>query len=122
MNREHFSVKDEGECRLQHLEGGDTQLASYRMGHLLTGRQRVFSGYQIVITLAGKEIVAQSQGYSESYRPVLRECNQILAAQGLRLQVAGNAPRYSESPMSGGAGYGYVEGVSKALKIMSECP
>ena len=90
------------------------------MGYLSTGKQRVFWGYQIVITLGAREFVAKSEGGAESFRPVLRVCNDVLRAEGLRLLVAGNAPSYAESGLSSGSGYGYVEGCSKALKIMSE--
>ncbi len=122
MTWEHFDIRDTGECRVQQIGESGTIFARYAIGLLSTGKQRVFWGYQLVISLADREFVAKSKGYSESYLPVLTVANELLSVENLILLVVGNAPSYSESAMSGGGGYGYVDGSKSALKIMSEYP
>lgn len=122
MTWEHFDNRENGDCRLQKIGEFSTLDARYAMGFLLTGKQRVFWGYRLIITLADREFVAKSKGCSESYLPVLTVATEILAAEKLLLLVVGNAPSYTESAMSGRGGRGYVDGCKSALGIMSEYP
>ena len=64
----------------------------------------------MVINLPGKDFVVKSKGNSDSYSPLLRAANKVPAVENLVLLVLSNTRSYSESPMSGDAGYGYVEG------------
>ena len=123
MSWEHFEVKFSGECQLQHMVETETFNATYEMGILTTGRQRVFWGYhQIVIELPDGRVVGKSKGYSGSYSFALDNCNEALREAKLRLLVAGNAPTYSESAMSSGSGMGYVVGRQSAVGIMATWP
>lgn len=122
MTWEHFDIRENGDCRIQKIGEIGTVDARYTMGIMSTGKQRVFWGYQLIISLPDREFVAKSKGYSGSYLPVLVVANEILAEEKLRLLVAGNAASYSESAMSGDGGRGYIDGNKFALKIMSEYP
>jgi hypothetical protein len=119
MTWEHFDIRDEGACLLQARGDAATVDAHYAIGIVTTGKQRAFWGCQMIIRLPDREIVGRSKGNSDSYLPVLRETNKLLAAMNLILLVAGNAPSYSESALSGGGGRGYVDGSKSALRIMS---
>ena len=84
-----------------------------------TGKSRVFWGYQIIVYYKGVAIAGRSKGYSETYSLALKDCNSQMAEQGLTLLVAGNLSSYSESAMSGPAGYGYIKGKKTGVRIMS---
>ena len=122
MSWEHFDVKKTGLCTVLRRETGERFQCPYQLGTVSTGKSRVFWGYQISINLGDREIIGKSQGYSESYVLALKECNWKLEAEGLLLLVAGNSAHYSESAMSGSAGYGYVSDRMAAVHIMSDIP
>lgn len=116
---EHVDVKKSGICKVLKKETGQVFDYKYERGIVSTGKSRVFWGYQILIKNGIVEIVGKSQGYSETYSLALKDCNKKMESEGLLLLVAGNSHHYSESPISGAAGYGYIEGVKETVDIMS---
>ena len=119
MTWEHFNVRKSGICKVLKRETGEVFDCEYQRGIVSTGKSRVFWGYQISIRNGTMAIVGKSQGYSETYSGALRECNSKMESEGLLLLVAGNSENYSESPMSGGVGYGYISGTKEGIDIMS---
>ncbi|MFO1424725.1 MAG: hypothetical protein U1F70_13960 [Candidatus Competibacteraceae bacterium] len=119
MAWEHFDVKKSGICKVLKKETGEIFEYEYKRGIVSTGKSRVFWGYQILIKNGQMEIVGKSKGDSEPYSLALKDCNRKMESEGLVLLVAGNSDNYSESPMSGGAGYGYIKGIKEAIDIMS---
>ena len=119
MPWEHLNTTRAGDCPVVSVTTGQTVTATYALGRVSTGRSRVFWGYQLVVSVAGVDFTGRSQGESGSYLPAVRACADALQAAGWQLRVAGTAPGYSESAMSGGAGFGYVEGVQGGVHIMS---
>ena len=119
MAWEKFEIRKVGTCKIRKKDSGEMIDASYERGILSTGKSRTFFGYQIILKIGAKTITGKSKGYSETYRLALADCNQQLETEGMKLLVAGNVASYNESPMSGGGGGGYVEGVRKAVDIMS---
>lgn len=119
MAWEHFDISGSGVCKALKSETGEVFDCDYQRGIVSTGKSRTFWGYKIVVKIGEVEVVGKSKGYSESYAPALDDCNRKLELEGFRLLVAGNSKRYSESARSGGSGYGYIEGLDKAVDIMS---
>jgi hypothetical protein len=123
MSWEHFDSKASGTCQLQNSTDNTTLNGQYQRGLISTGKSRVFHGYYIKVYLEDGEIIMGTDpNNSDSYTLALKDFNAHLAAKNLRLLVAGNVPEYSESAMSGPAGYGYLPGEKKAVDIMSSYP
>lgn len=116
---EHFDIEKSGICKVLKKETGEVFDCEYNRGIISTGKSRVFWGYQILIKNDQIEILGKSQGYSETYSLALKDCNRKMEEGGFILLVAGNFDNYSESSMSGGSGYGYIEGIKEAIDIMS---
>ena len=119
MAWEHFEIKDQGLCKVFDKTSKEILDCQYELGIVSTGKQRVFWGYRLVIYAPDFIIVGSSKGYSESYRPALRDCNEKMTEHGLVLLIAGNVENYSESAMSGGSGYGYLRNTRGSVNIMS---
>lgn len=119
MAWEHFDITKSGICKVLKMETREVFDYEYERGIISTGKSRVFWGYKILIRNGQVEIVGKSQGYSETYSKALRDCNRNMESEGLLLLVAGNSENYSESPMSGGVGYGYISGTKEGVDIMS---
>jgi hypothetical protein len=122
MSWEHFEASTEGECKAINEKTGEIVELLYERGIISTGRSRVFWGYYISLTNEQMKVIGQSEGYSESWKRALADCNRKLKILGLTLLVAGNSQNYSESAMSGGAGYGYLKDQRGAVDIMSSVP
>jgi hypothetical protein len=120
MAWEHFDVKKMGKCKILKIESNEIFVADYQMGIIFTGKTRSFWGHQIKIEWNDKSFSGKSQNSADSYLSALSECNKNLESEGLRLLVAGNSPSYSESGLSSGSGFGYVNGRPSAIEIMSE--
>lgn len=119
MPWEHFDIRRSGSCMARIDETGEILTCDYETGIISTGKTRVFWGYQIIIRMGWKEIIGRSKGYSETYALALKDCTEQLAAMGITLLVAGNSADYSESALSGGSGYGYLEGKQGGVHLMS---
>jgi hypothetical protein len=119
MAWEHFEINDGDFCNVLEKASNELCECLYEIGTLTTGKSRVFWGYQIIVYYKGVAIAGRSKGYSETYSLALKDCNSQMAEQGLILLVAGNLSTYSESAMTGPAGYGYLRDNKTAVKIMS---
>lgn len=119
MTWEHFNIEQSGKCKIIHDESGNLIDCEYARGIITTGKSREFWGYQILIKVGNEEMAGRDHANSETYAIALEDLNSKLESKGLSLLVAGNANSYSESPMSGGSGYGYTEGQQEAVDIMS---
>ncbi|MCG5549436.1 hypothetical protein [Halorhodospira halochloris] len=113
-NWERFHIKQSGTCWLRERSGRMIE-QDYAIGIITTGKTQVYWGEQIFIG----QVAGRSEAHGETYRCALQDCVGQLEERGLTLLAAGNCPRYSESPMSGGAGYGYLEGVKGAVHILA---
>jgi hypothetical protein len=98
-----------GVCQVRNKRTWEISQGQYERGWLYRGKNPVFYGYQISVSFDEHKIVGKSVGDSESFQPVLRNCNEQIEALGYELLVAGNSKHYSESAMSGGAGCGYLQ-------------
>lgn len=116
---ERFRPGASGRCALRRAGDGAILSGDYERGTVATGKSEVFWGYYVSIKTETKEVVGKSQGYAGTYRYALDDCNRKLALDGLILLVAGNAEGYSESALSGPAGFGYLEGHPEAVDILS---
>jgi len=116
---EHFNIDDGDFCNVLEKTSNELCECLYEIGTLTTGKSRVFWGYQIIVYYKGVAITGRSKGYSETYTLALKDCNTQMAEQGLTLLVVGNLSSYSESAMSGPAGYGYIKGKKTGVRIMS---
>lgn len=121
MAWEHFNVIKQGVTKVVNLTTGEISACQYKRGIILTGKSRVFWGYQIIIEIEDNVIIGRHEGYSESYFEALADCNIKIRQLGLKLLVAGNLPSYYETPLSGGAGYGYVAGKAGPVDILEFC-
>lgn len=121
MAWEHFNVKKQGVSKVINLATGEISVCQYKRGVILTGKSRVFLGYKIIIEIAEEKITGTSEGYSESYSGALADCNNKIRQLGLMLLVSGNVPSYVETPLSGGAGYGYIAGKAEPVDILELC-
>lgn len=119
MNWEHFELSDQGFCAVFEKISNELYECLYEIGTLTTGKSRVFWGYQIIVYYKGVAIAGRNKGYSGTFSLALKDCNTHMAEQGLTLLVAGNLSTYSESAMSGPAGYGYITGNKTGVHIMS---
>lgn len=119
MAWEHFEKRASGECKAVRNADGTVVPGTYEMGIITTGKSRMFEGYFIYVRIENLEIIGKSKGNCDSYRLALDDCNDRLDKEGLRLMVAGNAPTYSESALSGVSGYGYISGGRDPLGIMA---
>jgi hypothetical protein len=120
MAWEHFDIRDHGLCKVKDKASGEVLDCPYERGIVNTGKSRVFAGYKLIVNFAGKEIVGRDKNCSESYLSALQDCNKQMEAVGGLLLVAGNAPGYYETGLSGGAGFGYIHGKKgAAVNIMS---
>lgn len=118
-NWERFRPGASGRCALRRVGDGAILSGDFERGTVTTGKSEVFWGYRVSIKTETKEIVGKSQGDAGTYRDALDDCNRKLALDGLILRVAGNAEGYSESALSGPAGFGYLEGHPEAVDILS---
>ena len=119
MPWEHLTSTRAGDCPVVSATTGQTVTATHALGRVSTGRSGVFWGYQLVVSVVGVDFTGRSQGESGSYLPAVGACAEALQAAGWRLRVADTALGYSESVMSGGEGFGVVEGVQDAVHLMS---
>ncbi|MEI2769906.1 MAG: hypothetical protein V9G98_03935 [Candidatus Competibacter sp.] len=127
-NWERFHPSASGQCALERV-GDDVILSGdYERGTLVTGKSEVFWGYYVSIRTETTEVVGKSQGDAGTYRfalddcnrkLALDDCNRKLALDGLTLLAAGNVKGYSESALSGPAGFGYLKGHPGAVDILS---
>ena len=121
MAWEHFEVTKQGIAKVVNLTTGEISACQYKRGVILTGKSRVFWGYQIIIEIEDNIIIGRHKGYSESYFGALTDCNKKIRQLGLTLLVAGNSPGYNETPLRGGAGYGYIAGKAGPVDILEFC-
>lgn len=113
MTWEHFSLIQSGSCKLLDTQRNSTLDVNYELHTVSTGKQRVFWGRSITLDGQHFNIIEKVKGDSDSFRQVLARCNERLKTINLRLLVSGNSMNYSETPLSGGSGYGYVKGDEK---------
>ena len=119
MSWEHFQISEGDFCNVLEKASNELCECLYEIGTITTGKSRVFWGYQIIVYYKGIAIAGRNKGYSGTYSLALKDLNTHMAEQGLTLLVAGNLRSYSESAMTGPAGYGYLRGNKTAVRIMS---
>ena len=119
MSWEHFEISEGDFCNVLEKTSNELCECLYEIGTITTGKSRVFWGYQIIVYYKGIAIAGRNKGYSGTYSLALKDLNTHMAEQGLTLLVAGNLRSYSESAMTGPAGYGYLRGNKTAVRIMS---
>lgn len=118
MPWEKFKVKSRGTSKLLNMTTNEIVDCSYERGTVSTGKSDVFGGYYIKINTDDFEVTAHDPSYSETYTVALKECNEKLKRLGFLLLAAGNSADYSESAMSGGAGYGYSREMGGTVDIL----
>ena len=113
---EHFDAGQAGEVTV--TDGYRTYGCVYEIGEVTTGRQRVFSRYFIRVTLPdGTLEIGEDQ---HSVRSALMNVATKLSARNLRLMAVGASLGFGETGLSWNSGWGYVDGCSKAVHMMSE--
>ena len=118
---ERLTNTHSGTCAIKNAITDSVTHTTFERGSILTGKQRVFSGLYISITIGSKKIIGKSHGAQESYQAALHDCNRQLQAIDMILLAAGNLDDYSESGLSASSGMGYINN-SGPVDIMSLPP
>ena len=92
----------------------------YEIGHVSTGKQKVFHRYYVKITLAdGSEIIGEDP---HNIRTALFHVDQELGKRHCILIAAGVEKDFSESGLSHNSGYGYLPNIDRAIHMMDLPP
>jgi len=113
-NWKHYEPHQTGTtCVIDHERAQDCK---FQIGHLTTGRQRVFKSFFVRIWLPdGKELTGEDP---HNIRAALYDLDRQLAARNYILVAAGIEPEFSESGLSQNSGYGYLPTVNRAVHMM----
>lgn|GEM_PF-6788958 len=118
MDWKNYRARDQGECHI-HVNGYRGS-ATFEMGIIDTGRQRVFAGHFVRLTMInGHQIIGEDE---HSLRRALRHLAKILTPLGLVLDCAALHPAFSESGLSMNTGWGYWRQDSQPIHMMDPPP
>ena len=56
---ERFKIRKQGKCSVIDLKTNVRFLCDFAYGHILTGKQRVFMGYKVIVSVAEKEYIGK---------------------------------------------------------------
>ncbi len=106
----------EGRCVLRAPDG-TTELATFSLGTVETGRHRQFRGYRLVVEREDESFVGNDRHHMID---AVRDCARALEAEGLRMLVMGLSDSFAESELSANSGYGYSD--DEAGHLMDPAP
>jgi hypothetical protein len=112
-----YGVQRAGRC-LVNLRGCID--AEFEIGIIETGRSRVYAGIFLKITLPdGWSCIGEDR-----WSPIaaLHDVARRIEAEGGAMMCVGLDPRFNESGLSSGTGYGYLDGQGEALYMMEPTP
>ena len=94
--------------------------AEFEVGVIETGRQRVYEGLYLKITMSdGRSWIGEDRW---SRLTALHDVSRQIEAEGGTMMCVGLDPRFYESGLSAGSGYGYIDGHCGALYMMELHP
>lgn len=100
--------------------GNREDRCAYEIGHIATGRQRVFHKFYAQIDLSDGSTVVGVDPYN--LRAAVLDLNSTLTRKGMVLVVAGTDPDWCETGLSHNSGWGYFSDATEASHIMSQPP
>lgn len=114
MRWKRDDVRAFGESALARFD--DIQNCVWRLGTIVTGRQRVFHAYFVEIVTPAGETYRGEDRYG--IVAALESLADKIAVHGWTLAVAGLASKWSESGLSFNSGYGWWDGYNQPVHMM----
>jgi len=118
MTWEHFEIWKSGSALALH--GKQICTTQFELGTVTTGRQRVFAGYFVRITMPEGTVVTGRDSHGIS--AALRATSDSLKTNNITLKVAGLDPDWYETGLSFNSTKGYIDRYAGGALFMMDPP
>ena len=119
MRWRHYETREHGLVSALRHRGGAVA-ATYSIGTTSTGKNRVFAGHFVSVTLHDGDAFTGEDAHS--LRRALRKVARQLSVMDTELTCAGLDPRWRESGLSVDTGWGYFDFYGAAVHMMDAVP